>query len=71
MVQGRLEIPLEKSGVRGFQKNVSRGFQKKMCPEVCRKNVSRVAPYTTHVLGLVVLCNQHKVQIDNVNDYYM
>ena len=55
MVQGRLEISSEKSGARGFQKNVSRGLQKnvsrglqkKMCPEVCRKNVSRVSPYTT------------------------
>ena len=49
MVQGRLEISSEKSGARGFQKNVSRGLQKKMCPEVCRKNVSRVSPYTTVV----------------------
>ena len=41
MVRGRLEIPLEKSGARGFQKNGARGLQKngarKMGPEVCRK----------------------------------
>ena len=28
MVRGRLEIPLEKSGARGFQKNGARCFQK-------------------------------------------
>ena len=51
IVLGPLEISAEKSGAKGFQKNVSRVPKcvqsAKMCPEVCRKNVSRVPPYTT------------------------
>ena len=40
MVQGQLEIPPEKSGGRGFQKNVSRGLQKNVSRGL-QKNVSR------------------------------
>ena len=46
MVQGRLEIPLEKSGARGFQNNGARGFQKNGARGF-QKNGARVPPYTT------------------------
>ena len=47
MVQGRLEIPLEKSGARGFLNNGARGFQKNGARGF-QKNGARVPPYTTH-----------------------
>ena len=46
IVLGPLEISAEKSGARGFKKNVSRGLQKKMYPEVCRKMCPGCHPET-------------------------
>ena len=54
MVQGPLEIPLEKSGARGFQKKWGQRFAEKMGPEVFRKMGARVTPYTTVVSSNVL-----------------
>ena len=42
IVLGPLEISAEKSGARGFKKNVSKGLQKKNVSGGLQKNVSRV-----------------------------
>ena len=66
MVRGQLEIPLEKSGARGFQKNGARGLQTKWGQRFAEKMGPGCQPIllSRRYLNYFVNCESTETPID-------